>query len=502
MMKKLIFIFCFVGILQLSNAFSGNNFWKLSNGPFGRSEVFALFVAHNNDLLVGTDESLFLFSIENGWKEIGSGLETNSSVRALLVTEEGEIFAGLESDGLYRSKDGGETWTKLSSLPANNVFSLIDNPEGVIFAGSGNSSVFRSTNNGESWTNLGLNQIRCFAFTSNGDLLVGTYYSLYRSSDNGDNWTEINTGLPANPGVRALAVNANADIFAGTEVAGVFHSVDGGNTWIQTGLTKTIITSLAISKGQIFAGVNDFSGNAGGVYRSSDNGDTWMKVSSGLPETPEVNSVVADSNGFVFTGMYGGVFRSTDDGNSWTQFGVPNSFIVGLGVSTSGVIFAGEGKNGVFKSTDRGNTWVHAGITYDTHALALNDSGHIFYGTELHGVFRSTDNGETWGKLDARFEDQTPWYIAVHPNQDVYIGTVSGVVRSTDNGDTWTQTSLRNDIISLAINSQGHIYAGGWRDGVFRSLDNGVTWMQTNLRNIRVWALATDLDGNIFAGSV
>ena len=74
---------------------------------------------------------------------------------------------------------------------------------------------------------------------------------VYRSTDDGDNWVEINHGV-IQTDVRALAINANGHIFAGTYFGGgVFRSTDDGDSWtpVNEGLDCGNIWSLAIRLG-------------------------------------------------------------------------------------------------------------------------------------------------------------------------------------------------------------------------------------------------------------
>ena len=97
--------------------------------------------------------------------------------------------------------------------------------------------------------NNGLTTPFVLSFTSDGagDLLAGTYFGggVFRSSDNGESWIEENHGLSATD-VRALAVNAENDIFAGTYGIGIFRSTDGGVSWekVNHGLLAQDISRL------------------------------------------------------------------------------------------------------------------------------------------------------------------------------------------------------------------------------------------------------------------
>lgn len=95
---------------------------------------------------------------------------------------------------------------------------------------------------------------------------------IFRSTDNGENWIQINCGL-ANSDIRALTINSDENIFAGTIGYGIYGSSDYGETWVQknNGLTNNSVRTLVTnSNGEIFAGTYS------GVFLSTDNGDIWM----------------------------------------------------------------------------------------------------------------------------------------------------------------------------------------------------------------------------------
>ncbi|MGH7456791.1 MAG: WD40/YVTN/BNR-like repeat-containing protein, partial [bacterium] len=153
----------------------------------------------------------------------------------------------------------------------------------------------------------------------------------------------------------------------------------------------------------------------------------------------------------------------------------------------------------------------------DIRALAINKSnGYIFAGTFGGGVFRSTDNGENWTPVNNGLTVTSIVSLAIDSkNGDLYAGTgtlalfarVDGAIfRSTDHGENWTRvnTALFNDnVISLAINDSGHVFAGTFEHGVLRSKDSGKTWIPINnrLMNMEVHSLVINSAGHIFAGT-
>ena len=228
-------------------------------------------------------------SKDNGdtWKVTNSGLP-NRPVLSLTITDSGQIFAGTERRGLYRSKDNGNTWSAINNELSNaTIRTLVSNASGHIFAGVYTSSYYNK--------------------------IVG----VFRSIDDGDTWRAINDGLVNNFGrtssIWALAVGNGGELFAGLfdtffdSRIGVFRSDNNGNNWSRIGLAGSWIQTLAVSSdGDIFAGTN-----LDGVFRSTD-GYTWNAINDGLTDDI-INALVIDSNGRVFAGTENdGVFRSRD----------------------------------------------------------------------------------------------------------------------------------------------------------------------------------------------
>lgn len=141
--------------------------------------------------------------------------------------------------------------------------------------------------------------------------------------------------------------------------------------------------------------------------------------------------------------------------------------------------------------------------------IAFNQSGHIFVaGGE---VFRSTDKGQTWSiaSKGLNFNVQT---LAINPQGHIFAGSRwNGVYRSTNNGESWEAVNNGltqvisdpngNSATVLAINPRGYIFAFFERGGIFRSIDNGNTWSFKGL-NWDVQTLKVDVNGNIFAAGL
>jgi photosystem II stability/assembly factor-like uncharacterized protein len=136
------------------------------------------------------------------------------------------------------------------------------------------------------------------------------------------------------------------------------------------------------------------------------------------------------------------------------------------------------------------------------YSLVFNSSGEIFAGAFV-GVFHSTNNGDSWTQ---RLFIGAVLTVALNANGHIFAGTTgSGVYRSTDNGSSWTRIGLvsASPVIAFAINASGHIFAATGNGGVFRSRSNGDTWVEINtgLPNTLVRCFAINASEHIFAGA-
>ena len=195
--------------------------------------------------------------------------------RALAIdkTNENIILAGGVSGGMWRSVNGGSSWTKVTNLDdLHSVTAIAQDPinTNIWYYGtgeiSGNSArasgapyrgngIFKSVDNGQTWTQLASTSSTPQTFNSdfqycwnikvsptNSYVYAATYGRIYRSTDAGVNWTavfdskDINLANPSSTSVTDIAIDSNGKIYiaAGTDgdIGGFFISLDNGDTWI------------------------------------------------------------------------------------------------------------------------------------------------------------------------------------------------------------------------------------------------------------------------------
>jgi uncharacterized repeat protein (TIGR02543 family) len=307
-----------------------------------------------------------------------------------------------------------------------------------------------------------------------------------RAADTGS-WAAANTGLTG-MNVLCFAINPQnpSTLYAGTDIGGVFLSVDSGATWIavNTGLASTYVPALAINP---LDPSTVYASNDSSVFRSSDSGATW--TAAGPTWTP-ADTADGTAAGVVLcfainprnpSTLYagtdtGGVFRSTDSGATWTAVntGLTTTYISALAINplNPSTLYAGT-DDGVFLSVDSGATWTAAGpIDGVVLCFAINPlNPSIMYAGSNIGVFCSTDSGTTWTEVNTDIANPQTSSLAINPlnPSTLYAGTDSGVFLSVDSGATWTAAGPADGVvICLAINPLNP-------STVYSSTDNGVS---------------------------
>ncbi len=141
----------------------GGSIWQSTTGSIpGAPEVIDLAVAPDDDQTLYAATWTGMFRSENGgssWTML-PGLPGNAAVRAVAVDplDSLHLVAGVEQQGVFFSRDGGQTWKAgIAGLEANgSLHDLVFDPTDpqVVYASDLLSGVYRSTDGGESWTKI------------------------------------------------------------------------------------------------------------------------------------------------------------------------------------------------------------------------------------------------------------------------------------------------------------------------------------------------------------
>lgn len=314
---------------------------------------------------------LFRCDAEEGrWEALTNGLPENVEARVFAFDPRspGTMYVGT-NDGPYRSLDAGDHWERLGfSERGAVVWALAFHPTRpeIMYAGLAPVGVYRSENGGETWTKLpgAVDTGHCpmrFPTRALGiavepsrpdDVYVALEVSgVIHSRDGGETWTDVSAPLiklSEQSHLRSrLSSNTDAsgmlDSHAitisqakpGRAVLGVrmglFATEDHGESWYDMEVGRysplTYCRDVIVSPHDprvMYAGLSASSrGNAGSIYRSEDAGATWERFDHGIKAEATIMSVAVhptDASQVCAVSRCGQVFATRDGGTSWREY--------------------------------------------------------------------------------------------------------------------------------------------------------------------------------------
>jgi BNR/Asp-box repeat len=290
-------------------------------------------------------------------------------------------------------------------------------------------------------------------------------------------------------GAQCLAVDPRDPdtLYAGLRDGGVRRSDDGGRTWVEAGLAREQIFSVAVSAadGAVYAGTEPSA-----LYRSDDGGETWREL-EGLLELPS---------------------RPT-----WSFPPRPwTSHVRWIAPSPhdASLLLVGIELGGLMRSTDGGGTWQdhRPGAQPDVHSLAWHPRvAYRAYEAGGGGAAWSEDAGDTWHPADDGRDRHYTWSVAVDPQDpDVWFVSAStgpfaahgrgdpqaGIYRRAGDGWIALDGGLPQPLPAMPyalVAAEGRLFAGLANGELYESRDRGDTWGMLELdgeRPERLVALA------------
>ncbi len=366
------------------------------------------------------------------------------------------FWVGCPAGGLWKTTDGGTTWsTNTDNNPVLGVSDIAINP-------SNPSIMYIATGDGD----------------GGGDTKsVG----VLKSIDGGASWntTGLNWTLSSQKVIRRLIINpTNPLILLAAASDGIWRTANGGTTWTKQKTGWFIDMEFKPADPNfVYASTYDYNSNAQ-IFTSTDAGISWTQVTSftgydrvsiavSANNAATVNAVCSNSSD---EGL-GGLWSSTDSGASFTQY------------------YTGTCSNNLLNSSFDASACGGQGWYDLAYAVNPADANEIWLGGV--NTWRSTDGGANWNLNDIWTGSQTTTvpevhadkhFIAYNPlNNNVYECNDGGLYVTSNAGTTWTDitngmaiseiyristSATIADIVICGLQDNGskELYAGSWYD--------------------------------------
>lgn len=518
-----------IGVLKSTDA---GDSWQLTglNWNITDTQRISKLMFHPND----TD--MILAAASNGiYKTTDAGETWVSNVSGTFFDIEVDPvnpdiwFGARASAGIYRSIDAGDTWEYLSEgLPGGGFGRIAIGITGatyepgdpsVIYAlytnnSSGFYGMYRSVDGGDTWTQQS-NSPNLLGWQWDGsdsggqgwyDLTIGVDpgdpdvvyvggVNKWKSTDGGVTWTLIahwyGGGAPyvhADHHAFEFLPGNDEVIFSGND-GGLFKSTDGGQSWVDLSDGLGIhqfyrLGTSATNENVYYGGAQD-----NGTSRHNDNG--WARVIGG----DGMECLVDYSNENIAYGeiYYNQMYRTLNGGYTFDPInnGVMESgaWVAPFTIHPNNPQVLYRGTTRVYHTTNRGNMWYPLSPSFGQrlHMLVVSNSHpEVIYTSNYSGLYKTTNAGQDWFPLSSAPTGIS--YLAIHPeNPDIVWTTYGGynptkkLYRTTDGGENWQ--NLTGDLPNIPMNSiaidpaaPDQLYLAT-ELGVMFSADAGDTWV-------------------------
>lgn len=497
----------------------GGNSWAARNTGMGNVTVGELWMdpANTNLLVAATSDGMYR-STNGGssWTQALSG--HNIKDMAARPGDSDTLYAS--GSNLYRSLNNGQTWTQLTAgVPAGvsriGLAVSADNPDYVYLlagTGAGLDGVYRSTNGGNTFT-LQASSPNLFGYDTFGGTGSQAWYDLvliadpndadhlysgainvWESFDGGVNWSIV-THWVGSGGIPAIHADDHAleysphtgDLMLGHD-GGISYTTNGGASWIDisNGLDIAQVYKLGQSQNSRNLTINGYQDNGTAYYRNG----AWITEIGG----DGMECIIDFQDDQVMYGAlyYGDIRRSTNGGNSFST--VAENGVNGITESGAWVTpYKLDPANANRMYVGYRNIWVSNNVkTAATGSVAWNQIS-TFPGTNtirdldiarsnpdviyvsrsgtlnFYKTTNATAATPTWTDLDANLPASGfPKDIEIHPTDPntVWIALGNNIYQSTNGGASWTDVSgtlpniSLNTIVYDRLSPVGAMYVG------------------------------------------
>ncbi|QGY45549.1 hypothetical protein GM418_18285 [Maribellus comscasis] len=505
----------------------GGSTWEAITPDFG-SKIITSIKVDDSLAYFGGYNKMYVTNLNTNaltdlYPNLTVGTDSNLYISSVTLKTAQELYVTTTSDGIFKTTDGGQTFTRIDDFGGGNDLCIINDSTLIVLGSSAKSMV--STDGGTTWAGCYPGKT-CYSIGGVfQDTLYGmadTYAYKIAVSDligKNFNWVVSPELNDAGENLQKMAIynENNALIIGYSEMCKTTN--DGGMTWQTATLPADFnediefdFTSISANGNDAYSTVRrfkiaDFPSDSevddyymeGLIISTTDNWESILTIDiSKIGENdgddatlnpqldgcyglnPYTIACVDANTAYVYANWYetitegtaksrGRVFKTTDAGATWSgiteDFG--NSYI-------NGIEFIGDlgfiaGSNVLYKTTDAGAnlediypnlTAVNDGdSSIFIKTIVLTDENTFYLPTTSDGVFYTSDGGATFTKLEG--VDGCNDFYALDGNSFMLLGTTSKSYFTNDGGTTWQNPNVGKTVYSIGGVYQDTLYALG-----------------------------------------
>ncbi len=455
-------------------------------------------------------------------------------------------FAG---GGVYKSTNAGATWQRVGLENTVSIGRVLVNPinplhvyvaaVGSYFGPNPERGVYRSDNGGATWSRVLYVSDSCGAIDiimdpvnpnnmmaamwqrtryPNGGQLYGRESGIHKTTDGGNTWTVLGAanGLPnsstTNVGRIGLSISNSSPNIAyalytnGTTYSGFFKTTNAGLNWTNAngGGLQNGFSTFSWYFGQVrvhptnpdIVYVLDLE-----VMKSTNSGTSWSEISGSVHVDQHALAFKPGDPNSLLLGNDGGIYRSSNGGSSFTKVAslpVTQFYEIGIDKTNPQRLYGGTQDNGTNRTTTGGlGDWasIYGGDGF--YVIVDPTNPNIIYAESQNGALgKSTNGGASFSGATSGINSSekrnwsTPVIMDPNNNNVLYYGT-NKVYRTTNAASSWTAASpdLTNGnqarlgtvtTIAVAKTNSNIIIAGTDDANVWVTTNNGSNWTKVS----------------------
>ena len=493
---------------RIFRSVNGGNTWAAYTES---GNVFKSVFVFGNNVWLTTSAGKVYKSSTSSTTLTGYSTGSNVSINSVCFINDLTGFVCGDNSSVYKSVDGGLTWTPsatgITGVDLSSI-SFKDLQNGIV--GGKNGKVYVTANGGASWTAETINttknitDVRLF---NDGAVVAGEWGVLFTKAGSAP-WSQVKTNIRTD--ITAIAGTSLSDVHV-CGGGGFIRNNTNGNSLFRNFEMNPMLANLVDI---VYSGNKGFAVSSlnNAIIRTTNAGAQWelpsgTNVSYNWALKPGASGNFLGNNlslhptdrNSVFIVFGTQVYKSNNKGEEWAPVGnpvtagnTPHSFFVSPRDTNIWLVaMAGSSPDKIYRTTNYGQTWTEVlARNFSNYGQPLemdqNDPSTFYFAPDNGGFYKSTDDGATFVEISNNFAFRSPCDIIVMHDSSKIIFVADGITgsgqakvfKSVNGGVNWTDvhTAASSEIPSMAntVFDKSLIWTTEWSGStIYRSTNYG-----------------------------